>query len=124
MSTSTAKDNIEMISDFSNKGYEAVKSLGEINLRIMERTMARQMDTLNVLMDGGLRGLKVVAEAAGPSDVVRGQVDLVREFSERMLVESRESIKLASDTRDEYRTWFEQGLQVFGEKMNKLRPTA
>lgn len=120
----TSKDSIEMISDLSNKSYEAVKSLGEINLRLMERTLARQMDALNVLMDGGLRNLKIVAEATGPNDVVRGQVDLVREFSERMLVEGRETVKLATDTRDEYRTWLEQGVQVFSEKMNKMRPTA
>jgi len=119
----TTKESIELLNDLSTKGYETAKSFGEINLRIMERALARQMDTLNILMDGGLRNLKMVTESKGPADLVKGQVDIFREVSERMLRESRETIKLASDSREEYRAWFEQGLQVFNEKMSTLRPT-
>lgn len=120
----TAKENIEMLSDLSNKGYEAAKALGEINLRIMERMMSHQVDTFNLLMDGGLRNIKVVTEAKGPSELIRGQMDLMREFSERMLADGRETVKLATESRDEYRAWIEQGMQVVSEKMSKLRPTA
>lgn len=120
----TTKENIEILNELSGKGYEAAKSLGEINLRIVERTLARQMDAWNMFMDSGLRNVKMVTEAKGPADLVRGQVDLFREVSERMLTESRETMKLASEAKEEYRSWFDQGLQEFNEKMNKLRPTA
>jgi phasin family protein len=118
----TPKESIEVLSDLSSKGYEAAKSLGEINVRIMERMMARQLDTFNLVMDSGLRNIKMVTEAKGPNDVVRGQMDLIREVSERLLAESRESVKLVSDTRDEYRAWVEQGVQIVTEKMGKFRP--
>jgi hypothetical protein len=120
----TTKETIEVLNDLSSKGYEAVKSLGDINLRIMERALARQMDALSICMDGGLRSFKLVTESKGPTDLVRGQADLLREFSEKMLIESREAIKFATDSRDEYRTWFEQGLQVVNDRMAKLRSTA
>jgi phasin family protein len=119
-----AKESIEMMNDLSTKGYEVAQSLGEINLRAMERLLARQMDAFSLLMDSGLRQVKMVTEAKGPSDLVKGQIDLVRELSERVLAEGRENVKLASDTRNEYRTWFEQGMQVVNEKMGKLRPAA
>jgi phasin family protein len=118
----TPKESIEVLNDLSSKGYEAAKSLGEINLRIMERMMARQLDTFNLVMDSGLRNIKMITEAKGPNDLVRGQMDLVREVSERLLAESRESVKLASDTREEYRAWVEQGVQIVTEKMGKFRP--
>jgi hypothetical protein len=111
-----------MLGDLSSKGYEAAKSLGEINLRIMEKMMTRQLDTFNMVATGGLRNLKMITEAKGPNDMLRSQLDLAREFSESMLNESREAVKLATDTRDEYRAWFEQGVQVISEKMGKLRP--
>jgi phasin family protein len=120
----TPKESIELLNDLSSKGYEAAKSLGEINLRIMERMMARQLDTFNLVVDSGLRNIKMVTEAKGPNDLVRGQMDLIREVSERLLTESRESVKLASDSRDEYRAWVEQGVQAVTEKMGKFRPVA
>jgi phasin family protein len=120
----TAKESIEMMNELSSKGYEAAQSLGEINLRTMERLLARQMDAFNIWMDSGLRQVKMVTEAKGPSDLVKGQIELVRELSERVLAEGRENVKLATDTRNEYRTWFEQGMQMVNEKMSALRPAA
>jgi phasin family protein len=120
----SAKESIEMMNDLSSKSYEAAQSLGEINLRIMERLLARQMDAFSLLMDSGLRQVKMVTEAKGPNDLMKGQIDLVRELSERALAEGRENVKLATDTRNEYRAWFEQGLQVINEKVVKLRPVA
>jgi phasin family protein len=116
------KESIEVLNDLSSTGYIAAKSLGEINLRIMERMMARQLDTFNLVMDSSIRNIKMVTEAKGPNDLVRGQMDLIREVSERLLAESRESVKLATDTRDEYRAWIEQGMQIVTEKMGKFRP--
>jgi phasin family protein len=120
----TAKESIEMMNNLSTKGYEATQSLGEINLRAMERLLARQMDAFSLLMDSGLRQVKMVTEVKGPSDLIKGQMELVRELSERALAEGRENVKLASDTRNEYRAWFEQGMQTVNEKMSSLRPVA
>jgi phasin family protein len=120
----SAKESIEMMNDLGTKGYEAAQSLGEINLRTMERLLARQMDALNLLMDSGLRQVKMVTDAKGPNDLVKEQINLVRELSERFLAEGRENVKLATDTRNEYRAWFEQGVQVINEKVVKLRPAA
>jgi hypothetical protein len=36
--------------------------------------------------------------------------------------ESRSNVKLASDTRDEYRVWFEQNVKTVSEKMAKAQP--
>jgi phasin family protein len=120
----TAKESIEMMNELNTKGYEAVQSLGEINLRVMERLLARQMDAFSMAMDSGLRQMKMVSEAKGPSDLVKGQLDLVRELSERMMTESRENVRIATDARNEYRAWFEQGMQAINEKMTHLRPAA
>jgi phasin family protein len=111
-----------MMNELGSKGYEAAQTLGEINLRTMERLLARQMDAISLLMDSNLRQVKMITEAKGPNELLKGQADLLRELSERILAEGRENMKLASDTRNEYRAWFEQGVQVVNEKVGKLRP--
>ncbi|KOR28956.1 hypothetical protein TI03_03510 [Achromatium sp. WMS1] len=116
------KEGLEILNDLSSKGYEAAKSLGEINLRFMERMLARQLNTFSLFVNSGMRNIKLITEAKNPNELVRGQMGLIREVGEHLLVESRESLKLASDTRDEYRAWVEQGIEVITEKMGQSRP--
>lgn len=120
----TAKEGIEILNDLGTKGYEAAKALSEINLRVMERTAAKHLDTMSLLMDGSLRNIKMITEAKNTTDLVRSQVELARELGERMLTAGRETVKLALDSRDEYRSWLEQGIQTVGDKFSKMRPAA
>ncbi|KOR32122.1 hypothetical protein TI05_09260 [Achromatium sp. WMS3] len=120
----TPKEKLELFNDLTSKGYEAAKSFGEINIRLMERMINRQLDTFNIVMDSGLRNIKMITEAKGPNDLFRGQMDLIREVSEKLLIESRESLKITSEVRDEYRTWFEQSVQNITTKMSQSRPIA
>ena len=63
-------------------------------------------------------------EAKGYNDLVKGQLELAKELGERVMEESRSNVKLAGDTRDEYRAWFEHNVQALSEKMAKVQPVA
>jgi hypothetical protein len=120
----TTNETFAMFNDLGSKGYEAAQALGEINLRAVETLVARQMDVVNLLMEGGLRQVKMASEAKGYSDLVKGQIELARELAERLMEESRTNVKLASDTRDEYRGWMEKGVQLVSENLNQARTAA
>jgi len=117
----TAKENLETINELSGQGYEAVRQLGELNLRTMDKLVGRQMDVLNLFMESGLRQVTMAAESKGYNELFKGQVELAKELTERVMNESRENVKLAGDTRDEYRAWYEQGVERVSENMNKAR---
>jgi phasin family protein len=120
----TANEGFEMFNDLGSKGYESARQLGELNLRAMEKLVTRQMDAVNLVMESGLRQVQLATEAKGYSDLVKGQLELAKELGERVMEESRSNVKLASDTRDEYRVWFEQNVKTVSEKMAKVQPVA
>jgi hypothetical protein len=120
----TAKESIEMFNDLGSKGYESAQALGEINLRTLEKMVSRQMDAMGMFMEAGLRQVTMAAEAKGYSDLVKGQIALTKELGERVMDESRQNVQLATATRDEYRAWFEKGMETLNEKMSKIQPKA
>jgi phasin family protein len=119
----SAKESFELFNEMSSKGYEAARQLGEINLRTMEQLVGRQMDAVALIMESGLQQVKMVSEAKGYNELVKGQVELAKGLGERVLEESRNNMKLASDTRDEYRAWLETGMDAMREKMGEARHT-
>jgi phasin family protein len=116
----TAKENLDAINELSNKGYEAARELGELNLRTMEKLVARQMDMMNMFMESSLRQVVMASEAKGYNDLIKNQIEMTKEVTERVMNESREAVKFASDTRDEYRAWMESGMEVVSENLNKV----
>ena len=117
----TAKENLEMFSEMNSKGYEAARQLGEINLRVMERMLGRQMEAVSLLMETGLQQAKMVSEAKGYNELVKGQIEMAQDLGKRVLEESRTNMQLASDSRDEYRVWFEQGMETVREETAKVQ---
>jgi phasin family protein len=120
----SAKESFESFSEMSGKGYEAARQLGEINLRAVERLLGRQMDAVSLFMETGLRQTKLVSEAKGYSELVKGQIELAQDMGKRMLEEGRTNMQMASDTRDAYREWFEQGMETMRRETVKARQAA
>ena len=120
---STVQESIETIKDLGSNGYDAARQLGELNLRSVEMILNRQMDAVSMAMEAGMRQISLVSEAKGYKDLVEGQVELARDVGERMMEVGRENAKLAGDARDEYRVWFEKGLETVTEKVSRLQPT-
>ncbi len=120
----TAKQNVELFNNMSNQGFEYMQQLSEINMHAMEQLMGRQMDTLHLLMESGLRQVSMATEAKGFNDLVKGNMEMAEELTEKVMLTSRENIKLSSDTRDEYRNWFEKGVEVVAQNMSKVQTPA
>ena len=117
----TAKENLEMFSEMSNKGYEAARQLGEINLRMMEKMLGRQMEAASLFMETGMQQAKMVSEAKGYNELLKGQIEMAQELGQRMMEEGRTNMQLANDSRDEYRAWFEQGMETVREETTKVQ---
>lgn len=120
----TARDNVTLINDMSNKGFERLNALGEINLRAWEKLASRQMDTLNLFLEQGVRQMKLAVESKGYSEYLKGQVEVAKDLSTRMNDEAKANLQMASELRDDYRAWFEQGMSDVSAEMRKAAPSA
>jgi hypothetical protein len=119
----TTKEAYAMFNEMGTQGYESAQQLGEINLRSMETLVARQMDAMNLFMETGLRQVQLATESKGYNDLIKGEIALAKELTERLMAESRDNVKLANTARDEYRAWFEQAAKTVGDKVGKVQAT-
>jgi len=121
---STVNETMNTVNEMTNKGLERLTSLGELNLRTFERLAARQMDAVNLFVEHGVRVMKLTTESKGYNEYLKGQVEATKEFSERLMSESKSNVTLAGEVRDDYRHWFEKNMAEVSADLRKGVPTA
>lgn len=112
-------DSLKTLNDWTNKQLERMTSLGELNMRLFERLAARQMDAMSLYLEHSLRLMRLAAEAKGYSDLFKGQVEVGKELTERMLAEGKANLELWGEMRDQYRAWFEKTLSDLGQDLRQ-----
>jgi phasin family protein len=115
----TMKDNLNSLNDISNKGMDRINSLGELNMKVWEKLAARQMDAVNAMMEQGKRQIKQATEAKGYNELLKGQMELAKEVSERLMSETKTNMELAGEVRDDYRAWMQAGVSELTSEMRK-----
>ncbi len=103
-------DTFKSVNEMTTKSVERLTSLGELNVRIFEKMATRQMDALNLYMDHATRLTKLATESKGYNEFFKGQADVTRELSERVMAESKTTMQLVSEARDDYRAWLEKNM--------------
>ena len=117
----STKNVMNAFNDLTNKGMERANALGELNLKLAETVVARQMDALNLFMEQGVRMMTLATEAKSYGDYYKGQVEMAKELTERMMQESKTNMKLAGDVREDYRGWFDAALADVRESKDVVR---
>ena len=115
------KEAVNTYTDLTNKSVERINSLGALNLKLAETVTNRQMNVVNLLMEQGLQMMSLATEAKGYSDFYKGQVEMAKTISERMMDESKANMKLASEIRDDYRGWFDAAMADMKNSSNVVR---
>ena len=63
-------------------------------------------------------------EGKGFDEFLKGQAELAKETSERMLEESKASMQIATEVREEYRAFVQEGMNAISEEVRKASPGA
>ena len=106
----SAQDVMNTYNNLTNQNVERLNALGELNLKVAEKMVARQMDAMNLFMEQGVRMLKLATEAKGYSELYKGQVEMAKDVSEKLMAESKTNMALAGEIRDDYRGWFDAAM--------------
>jgi hypothetical protein len=112
-------DSLKTVNEWTNKNVERLTSFGELNVRIFEKMAARQMDAVNLYMDHSMRLMKLATESKGYNDLFKGQVEATKELSERVMADSKATMQLFGEARDDYRVWVEKNLSDVSEDLRK-----
>jgi hypothetical protein len=76
------------------------------------------------MLEQSMRQMKLASEAKGYSEFMKGQVELAKETSERMMEETKENLKIASEVRDDYREFVQEGMTELSDEVRKATPAA
>ena len=114
-----ATENLEMIKEFSTNGVDAMRALGELNLRTWEKFAEQQMSTIGLMMETGLRQMKLSTETQEVSELINGQMELGRELREQLLAKGKETMEMSTEAGNAYRSWLEEGATSFAQNVKK-----
>lgn len=102
---------IQQWTELNKATMEAIKELGEINTNAMTRLTQRQMDMVNLYMEGGTKQLEALNEAKGVQDVVAAQSRLFAELNEKLMDNVRQTVEVLVDVKTELSAWAEKGME-------------
>jgi hypothetical protein len=117
----STQDAMKTYTDMTNQNVERMNALGELNLKVVEKMASRQMDVLNLFMEQSVQMLKLATEAKGYSDLYKGQVDMAKDMTEKLMAESKTNMALANEIRDDYRGWFDAAVTDLKEGNTAVR---
>jgi len=122
MTELNVNETVSAVNEMASKGVERMTSLSELNLRVFERLAARQMDTMNMLVEHGARVMKLASEAKGYNELLQAQIAAAKELSEQLMSQSKTNMQLAGEVRDEYRSWLERNMAEVGSELRNAAP--
>ncbi|NKN33904.1 phasin family protein [Marichromatium bheemlicum] len=115
----STNDTLKTFNDMTTKGLERASSLGELNLSVFERLANRQMDALGLYLDHSMRLMTLATESKGYNEFFKGQVEATKTLTERMMDESKATMQVLGETRDEYRAWLEKNMAEISADVRK-----
>lgn len=118
------KETIDAVNEFAGNGYQSLRRLGEINQRALDRLMDKQVSLMNIWMDAGMQQIKLGTEAKGLQELMTGNLAITKAIAEKLAAENRDSLEMATETRDELRAWFESGVADVTERVTKVAQKA
>src|SRR5512146_2428886 len=98
---------LEQWSKIARTGLDAIKELGELNARLLERASQQQLELTQASIDASVRSAQLAGESRSYREFVSGQTALATEYGEKVLKTVRKGNEAAAELRDEYSAWFE-----------------
>ncbi|MDF1529661.1 MAG: phasin family protein [Sedimenticola sp.] len=114
----TSAVNLEAFKEVGVAGFEAARTLGELNLRTWEKLVEKQAEAFGLFVDAGIELVKTSTEQKDIKELVNAEMNVAKQFGENLVVKGREALQVANDARDDYRSWAEQGVETFTKQVN------
>lgn len=100
---------VSTLNEMSKNAYEAAKSLSELNSKIAEQVLERQMASTKLAVEGGLEQLKLAQESKDVKDYFGKQTALIEQYSAKSMEAAKENVALAQKIGEQYKAWLDVG---------------
>ncbi|MDJ0955283.1 MAG: phasin family protein [Arenicellales bacterium] len=106
------QDILKSFNEFSNKTLEVAKALGEVNSKLIDKTLKQQMKAADLYVEGSLRQAKLIQETKDMKDYFANQTALFEEYSSKFVDLAKANVSLAQEAGVEYKALLEKGLKT------------
>lgn len=106
------QDFLKSINEFNSKTLEAAKALGEINSKLVDKTIKQQMKAADLFLEGSLQQAKLMQETKDTKDLVANQTALLEEYTAKFVELAKSNVNLAQEAGVQYQSWLEKGLKT------------
>ncbi|AGA32912.1 phasin [Thioalkalivibrio nitratireducens DSM 14787] len=111
--------------------FEALRKLGEINMRAGERLLQQQLDLTNTMLEASTKGMELMTKAKGYQELMAGQAKLAQDYGQEWLKGYRGAVEVLAEARDAAAEVMDQqaqaaskNLQAAGETLKKATAKA
>ncbi|MFO8004020.1 phasin family protein [Thioalkalivibrio sp.] len=109
--------------EMAQSSFEAMRKLGEINMRTTERLLQQQLDLTNTMLETSAKGMEDVTKAKGYQELVSNQAKLTQEYGKEWLNNYRSAIELLTEARDSAAEVMDKQMQLANKNMQAAGET-
>jgi phasin family protein len=114
-----SNEMLQKWTELNQSAMNSVKELGDINTKMMTRLTQRQMDMMNLYMEGSSKQMEVMSAAKNPQDIVGAQSGLYTEMNEKLMDNARQTLEVLMEAKAELTGWAEKGMSQATELTKK-----
>ena len=109
--------------EMAQGSFEAMRKLGEINMRAGERLFQKQLDLSNTILETGAKGVEVMTKAKGYQELVGSQSKLAQDYGQELLKSYREAVEVLTEARDAVAEVMDQQMQAASKNLQAAGET-
>lgn len=109
--------------EMAQGSFEALRKLGEINMRASERLFQQQLDLTSTMMEANAKGMELMNKAKGYQELVSGQAKLAQDYGQEWLKSYRAAIEVLTEARDSAADVMDQQMQVASKNVQAAGET-
>jgi hypothetical protein len=94
----------------------AMKRLGQIHIRTLERLAQHQLNTVRILLEGSQGQLIILKEARGARELLSSQLHVGSELGQRFAAHTGQTLEIFMDAQDECAGWVSEGLHLMANR--------
>ncbi|WP_038043663.1 phasin family protein [Thioalkalivibrio sulfidiphilus] len=118
------KEMIELMNKMTQDAFENSRRLAEINQSAMEKLMAQQVALMDAWVETGVKNLELVGKAKGYQDVVSGQAELAREYSQKLMASGKSCAEVLTEAREAAVKLVDTAIKSAGEDVKQATASA
>ena len=115
-----SKQAIDLFNEYNSKSIEALRAFGEINVASFEKSINKQVELSNTIVEASLATGKQITSAKTPADVLQASAQLLQDIADRVNGFVKESTADAVKTGDEVKAVVEDAVKLNAEYAGKV----